>query len=312
MMKRVLLLGSNGQLGHQLSTELLALGPVRALTRVDADLSNPEGLRASLARATEFFMPTVIVNASAYTAVDKAETETAQAMAVNAQSVGVLAEFAQSIGACLVHYSTDYVFDGSGQQAWKETDEPNPLSVYGKTKYLGEQAIAKACARHLILRTSWVVGAHGGNFLKTMLRLAGERDSLHVVADQMGVPTSTQLLSDVTVQLLQAMSNTSNMNHAKENDARWGTYHVAAGGETSWHGYAQHVIAGATARGASLKAVPGSVQAISTAEYPLPAPRPLNSRLNTEKLKTTFGVDLPAWQQGVDQILDELLKEKKA
>ena len=304
--QHILLLGANGQLGYQLSTELLALGRVHALTRAEADMSNHEGLLRSLAKTTEVFKPTMVVNAAAYTAVDKAETETAQAMAVNAQSVGVLAEFAQSMSACLVHYSTDYVFDGSGTQAWCETDVPAPMSVYGQTKYLGEQAVRKNCAKHLILRTSWVVGAHGGNFLKTMLRLAAERDSLRVVADQIGVPTVTQLLADVTVGMLKAIQLVN------EEDARWGTYHVAAAGETSWHGYAQHVIAGALQRGAKLKATPGSVVPITTAEYPLPAPRPLNSRLNTDKLKTTFGLTLPTWQQGVDEVLDELLKEKKA
>jgi dTDP-4-dehydrorhamnose reductase len=246
-------------------------------------------------------VPDVIVNAAAYTAVDKAETDTAQAMAVNAQSVGVLAEFAQTVGACLVHYSTDYVFDGSGTQPWAEDDAVAPLSVYGQTKYLGEQAIVKTCQKHLVLRTSWVVGSHGGNFLKTMLRLAAERDSLRVVADQVGAPTSTQLLADITVALLRAMQG------AKADDVRWGVYHLAPSGETTWHGYAQHVVAGALARGAKLKAGVNDVHPISTAEYPLPASRPLNSRLNTEKIQRTFGLSLSSWQSGVDAILDELI-----
>jgi dTDP-4-dehydrorhamnose reductase len=298
---KILLLGANGQLGHQLSTELLALGPVKALTRAQADLSDPVKLRDALQTTTALFVPDVIVNAAAYTAVDKAETDTAQAMAVNAQSVGVLAEFAHSVGASLVHYSTDYVFDGSGTQPWAEDDAVAPMSVYGQTKYLGEQAIAKTCQKHLVLRTSWVVGSHGGNFLKTMLRLAAERDSLRVVADQVGVPTSTQLLADTTVALLRAMQG------AKAEDARWGVYHLAPAGETTWHGYAQHVVSGALARGAKLKAVVNDVHPISTAEYPLPAPRPLNSRLNTEKIQRTFGLSLPSWQSGVDAILDELI-----
>ena len=302
--QHILLLGANGQLGYKLSTELLALGRVRALTRAEADLSNPEGLLRSLVKTTELFKPTIVVNAAAYTAVDKAQTETAQAMAVNAQSVEVLAEFAQSMGACLVHYSTDYVFDGSGTQAWRETDVPAPMSIYGQTKYLGEQAIRQKCAKHLILRTSWVVGAHGGNFLKTMLRLAAERDSLRVVSDQIGVPTSTQLLADVTIRLLKAMQG------ADDGDPRWGTYHAAAAGETSWHGYAKYVLVGALQRGARLKASPDQVLPIATSEYPLPAPRPLNSRMNTDKLQTTFGLSLPPWQVGVDEVLDELLKEK--
>jgi dTDP-4-dehydrorhamnose reductase len=297
----ILLLGANGQLGHQLSTELLALGPVKALTHVQADMSDPVHLRAALENATALFVPDVIVNAAAYTAVDKAETEAAQAMAVNARSVGVLAEFAQSLGACLVHYSTDYVFDGSGTRPWVEGDAVAPMSVYGQTKYLGEQAIAKACQKHLVLRTSWVVGAHGGNFLKTMLRLAAERDSLRVVADQVGVPTSTQLLAETTVALLRAMQG------ANGDDAHWGVYHLAPAGETTWHAYAQHVVAGALARGAKLKAGVNDVHPISTAEYPLPAPRPLNSRLNTKKIQRTFGLSLTSWQQGVDAILDELI-----
>ena len=297
----ILLLGANGQLGHQLNTELLALGYVKALTRVQADMSDPVHLRDDLEKATAVFVPDVIVNAAAYTAVDKAETDAAQALAVNAQSVGVLAEFAQSVGACLMHYSTDYVFDGSGTRPWAEDDTVAPMSVYGQTKYLGEQAIKKACQKHLVLRTSWVVGAHGGNFLKTMLRLANERDSLRVVVDQVGVPTSTQLLAETTVALLRAMHG------ASADDARWGVYHLSPGGETTWHAYAQHVVAGALARGAKLKAGVNDVHPIGTAEYPLPAPRPLNSRLNTEKIQRTFGLSLPSWQQGVDAILDELI-----
>jgi dTDP-4-dehydrorhamnose reductase len=297
----ILLLGANGQLGYQLNTELLALGYVKALTRVQADMSDPVHLRDDLEKATAVFVPDVIVNAAAYTAVDKAETDTAQAMTVNAKSVGVLAEFAQSLGACLVHYSTDYVFDGSGTQPWAEDDAVAPMSVYGQTKYLGEQAIKKTCQKHLVLRTSWVVGAHGGNFLKTMLRLANERDSLRVVVDQVGVPTSTQLLAETTVALLRAMHS------ANGDDAHWGVYHLAPAGETTWHAYAQHVVAGALARGAKLKAGVNDLHPISTAEYPLPAPRPLNSRLNTEKMQRTFGLSLPSWQQGVDAILDELI-----
>lgn len=300
---KILLLGANGQLGHELATVLQVLGEVKALTRADADLSQPEVLRQSLARITPSFVPTVIVNAAAYTAVDKAESEPQFAHAVNAASVAVLGEVAQQCGAMVLHYSTDYVFDGSGKQPWQETDMPHPLSVYGQSKLAGEQALAHACAKHLVLRTSWVVGTHGGNFLKTMLRLAAERDSLRVVADQVGVPTSTALLARVTVQMVQAMQS------ADAHDPRWGVYHVAAGGETTWHAYAQHVIAAAHARGALLKATPEAVHPITTAEYPLPAPRPLNSRLNTHKVQHTFGLTLPDWQQGVDGILDALLSK---
>ena len=300
---KILLLGANGQLGHELATALHALGEVKALTRAQADLSQPDVLRATLAHITHSFVPTVIVNAAAYTAVDKAESEPDVAHAVNALSVGVLGEVAQQCGATVLHYSTDYVFDGSGKKPWQETDVPHPLSVYGQSKLAGEQALAHACARHVVLRTSWVVGTHGGNFLKTMLRLAAERDSLRVVADQAGVPTSTALLAKVTVQIIQALQS------ADAHDPRWGVYHLAAGGETTWHAYAQYVIAGAQARGAVLKATPEAVHPITTAEYPLPAPRPLNSRLNTHKVQHTFGLELPDWQHGVDGILDTLFSK---
>jgi dTDP-4-dehydrorhamnose reductase len=304
--QRLLLLGANGQLGHQLAVQLQQLGEVKALTRAEADMANPAALRKTLTELAQTFQPTVIVNAAAYTAVDKAQTETELAHAVNAESPAVLAELAKVWNATLVHYSTDYVFDGSGTKPWQESDATQPLSVYGQSKRDGELAIAAHCPKHLILRTSWVVGAHGGNFLKTMLRLAAERDALRVVADQIGAPTSTALLADVTVQLLQAMRA------AADSDARWGIYHLAAAGEVSWHGYAQHVIAGAWQRCATLKAKPEAVSPITTAEYPVPAPRPLNSRLNTHKLQTTFALTLPAWQVGVDGILDQLLTHKSS
>jgi dTDP-4-dehydrorhamnose reductase len=300
---KILLLGANGQLGHELATALQALGEVKALTRTEADLSQPEALRQSLAHITHSFVPTVMVNAAAYTAVDKAESEPQVAHTVNAASVAVLGELAQTCGAMVLHYSTDYVFDGSGTQPWQETDTPHPLSVYGQSKWAGEQALAQACAKHVVLRTSWVVGTHGGNFLKTMLRLAAERDSLRVVADQVGVPTSTALLGQVTVEIVQALQS------ADARDPRWGVYHLAAGGETTWHAYAQYVMAGAQARGAVLKAMPETVLPITTAEYPLPAPRPLNSRLNTHKAQQTFGLELPQWQRGVDGILDALFSK---
>ena len=299
---RVLLLGANGQLGHTLSSALDILGEVRALTRSDADLSDPWALEETLKLLVQSFQPHAIVNAAAYTAVDKAETEHDAARRVNAHALGLLAELAQAANAVLVHYSTDYVFDGTGTRPWVEDDPTNPLSVYGQTKWLGEKSVAQHCAKHLILRTSWVVGAHGNNFLKTMLRLAADRDALRVVADQMGVPTSTELLADVTVAMLQAMLQ------AQSNDKRFGIYHVAASGETSWHAYAQYVIAGAIKRGLHLKAKPESIEPIPTSAYPLPAPRPANSRLNTDKVRANFCVSLPSWQEGVDAILDDLVK----
>ena len=215
--------------------------------------------------------------------------------------MGVLAALAQSANALLVHYSTDYVFDGASDKPWAEDDLTNPLSVYGQSKWLGECAVRQHCRKHLILRTSWVVGVHGNNFLKTMLRLAAERDSLRVVADQIGVPTSTDLLAKVTIAILQTMLP------AAKDDARFGTYHLASSGETSWHDYAQYVIAGAIKRGAHLACKPESIAPIPTSAYPLPAPRPANSRLSTEKIRRTFGIELPAWQVGVDAILDNLI-----
>jgi len=298
---RVLLLGANGQLGFALGGALKALGEVKALTRSEADFSNAFALRDTLFPFVQKFQPHVIVNAAAYTAVDKAQTEQAIALQVNAQSVGILAELAQSINAVLVQYSTDYVFDGAGNTPWAEDDQTNPLSVYGQSKWLGECAVRQHCHKHLILRTSWVVGAHGNNFLKTMLRLAAERDSLKVVADQMGAPTSAEVLAKVTVDVLQTMLP------AAQEDARFGTYHLAATGETSWYAYAQHVIAGALKRGAHLTCKPESIEPIPTSAYPLPAPRPANSRLNTEKIRSTFAIELPAWQVGVDAILDTLI-----
>lgn len=300
---RVLLIGANGQLGHTLADALKTLGEVKALTRLEADLSDPWVLDETLKPIVQSFKPHAIVNAAAYTAVDKAETEHDLARRVNAHSVGLLAQLAQSVNAVLVHYSTDYVFDGSGTRPWVEDDETNPLSVYGQTKWLGEKSVAQHCAKHLILRTSWVVGVHGNNFLKTMLRLAAERDALRVVADQIGAPTSTQLLAQVTLTILKTMLQ------AESNDKRFGTYHVAASGETSWHAYAQYVIAGAVRRGVQLKVKPESIEPIATSAYPLPAPRPANSRLNTDKVRTNFGVSLSPWQEGVDAILDELVKQ---
>jgi len=298
---RVLLLGANGQLGFTLGNALKALGEVKALTRSEADFSNAFALRETLLPVVKKFQPQVIVNAAAYTTVDKAQTEQTIALQVNAQSVGVLAELAQSVNAVLVHYSTDYVFDGAGDRPWLESDQTNPLSVYGQSKWLGECAVRQHCRKHLILRTSWVVGVHGNNFLKTMLRLASERDGLRVVADQIGAPTSTDVLAKVTANLLQTMLP------AAKDDARFGTYHLAASGETTWHAYAQYILAGALKRSVHLTCKPESIEPIPTHAYPLPAPRPANSRLNTEKMRSTFGVELPAWQLGVDAILDALI-----
>lgn len=293
---KILITGKNGQLGFELQRALAPLGDIVAVGQADCDLADAQALRA-LVRGVA---PDVIVNPAAYTAVDKAESDQAGAFAVNTEAVRVLGEEAARLGALVVHYSTDYVFNGSKEGAYAETDTPDPQSVYGRSKYEGEVALATANPRHLILRTSWVVGAHGGNFAKTMLRLAGERDKLTVVADQFGAPTSAALLADLTAQLVRQ--------HQREGSAGfpYGTYHVTAGGETSWHAYARFVIAEALAAGKTLKATPDAVAPLSTEKYPTPAKRPANSRLDTARFRDTFGLRLPHWQDGVRHVLQQI------
>ena len=297
----LLVLGANGQVGRELTSALAALGEVIALDRAAADLSNPESLREIIRRAA----PRAVVNAAAYTAVDSAESESDLAHRVNAQAPGVLAEEARALGAPIVHVSTDYVYDGTKSGAYVETDATNPLSVYGASKLAGERAVAAANPRHLILRTSWVVSSFGANFIKTMLRLAEERDALRVVADQHGVPTSAALLASVTRQLLAAMQD------AADSDPRWGVYHVVPAGETTWNDLARYVIGWARENGVPLRATPVSVAAISTADYPVAARRPANSRLDTTKLRRTFGVELPDWRAGVDDVLRQLVQPSR-
>lgn len=301
---KILLFGRGGQVGWELQRSLSVLGELVAL---DHDLAgNPDQLcgdfnnLAGLAETVRRVKPDVIVNAAAHTAVDKAEAEPALARTLNALAPGVLAAEANKLGAWLVHYSTDYVFDGSGSQPWRETDSTNPLSVYGQTKLEGEQQVATN-ARHLIFRTSWVYAARGGNFAKTMLRLAGEREALTVINDQMGAPTSAELLADVTAHALLA---------AMKQPALAGLYHCVAAGETSWHGYASYVLAEAQALGWPLKAGPAQVAPTATASYPTPAQRPLNSRLDTTRLQTAFGLVLPHWQVQVKRMLQEITGEK--
>jgi len=303
-MLKILLLGCNGQVGWELQRSLAVLGDVVALGSAPAagdgglcgDLADLDGL----ARTVRQVGPDIIVNAAAYTAVDRAETEPERAHAINALAPGVLATEAQRLGAWLVHYSTDYVFDGSGSTPWKEDDRCAPLSVYGRTKRAGELAVA-ACTQHLILRTSWVYAARGGNFAKTMLRLAAERESLTVIDDQIGAPTSAEMLADVTAHAMRA---------AVARPELAGTYHCAADGQTSWRGYAQFVLTQAQEMGVLLKAGPDQVQATSTAQYPTPAQRPLNSRLDTGKLRSAFSLHLPLWQIGVQRMLQETLGAK--
>jgi dTDP-4-dehydrorhamnose reductase len=292
-----LVTGSNGQVGFELRRSLAPLGNVVALDRSGCDLSRPDDIR----RVVREHRPDVIVNPAAYTAVDKAESEAELAFAINGTAVEVLAEEAKALGSLLVHYSTDYVFDGSKAGAYVETDAVNPQSVYGKSKLAGEQAIAAAGGANLVFRTCWVAGAHGGNFAKTMLKLGRERDSLRVIADQFGAPTTAALIADVTAQVVAR--------HWLSGDRTAfasGIYHLAAAGETSWHAYASEVLRYAAARGIELKVDPSRIEAIPATAYPLPAPRPANSRLDTGKLRQTFGIHLPDWQQGVHFLLDQI------
>lgn len=306
---KILLFGRTGQVGWELQRSLSVLGPVVALgsdaahnpQNLCGDFTNPDGL----AQTVQVVQPDVIVNAAAHTAVDKAQSEPELARQINAFAPAALAQAAIKTGAWLVHYSTDYVFDGSGTQPWCEGDATGPLSVYGQTKLEGEQAVA-TCPHHLIFRTSWVYAARGGNFAKTMLRLARERSSLSVIADQVGAPTSAELLADVTAHAIRTvMAGPQGAQCA-------GLYHCVAGGETSWHGYASWVFAQARALGWTLKVAPDDVAAIPTSSYPTPARRPLNSRLNTAKLQTTFGLTLPPWQHGVQRMLQEITGENNA
>jgi dTDP-4-dehydrorhamnose reductase len=294
---KILLTGKNGQLGFELQRALAPLGEVVAVGTQDCNLADADALRALVRRVA----PDVIVNPAAYTAVDKAESDEATARAVNAAAPAILGEEGAKLGALVIHYSTDYVFDGTKQGAYRESDAPAPQSVYGRTKLEGEQGLAAANPRHLILRTSWVMGAHGGNFAKTMLRLAGEREKLTVVADQFGAPTPAALLADLSAHLVREHARAGGVGFP------YGTYHVAAGGETSWHGYAQFVIGEALAAGKTLKATVDAIAPLATEQYPTPARRPLNSRLDTTRFRTTFGLCLPPWQEGVAHVLRQIL-----
>jgi len=294
---KILLFGKDGQVGWELQRALAPLGELRALGRADADFARPETLRAPIAA----FGPDLIVNAAAYTAVDQAEGDAATARSVNALAPGVLAEEAAARGAWLVHYSTDYVFDGSKEGAYVEDDMTHPLSVYGRTKCEGEALVRAAGARHLILRTSWVFAARGANFATTMLRLAKERASLAVVADQHGAPTGAALVADATALALHRLRGAG-----AAAEAMAGTYHLAAAGATTWHGYAQHLLAQALAQGARLQAGPGAVLPTDSAHWPAPAARPRNSRLDTQRFETTFGMRMPDWRDHVDRLVAEL------
>jgi len=297
---KIVLLGPDGQVGWELRRALAPLGELIALGRADStgtlcgDLAQPDALAATL----RTLRPDVVVNAGAYTAVDKAESDAATAHTVNAEAPGVIAQVMAELGGWLLHYSTDYVFDGGGHQPRDEAAATGPLSVYGHTKLAGEDLIRASGCQHVILRTSWVHAARGGNFARTMLRLAAERDSLNVIDDQVGAPTGADLLADIAAHALRRALVDATVS---------GTYHAVAAGEVSWCGYARHVIGWAQQRGVALKAGPDAVAAIPTSAYPTPAQRPLNSRLDTTKLQSTFGLSLPDWRLGVDRMLSEVL-----
>lgn len=294
---KLLLTGCNGQVGFELQRSLAPVAEVIAIGRADCDLADAAALRALIQQ----IKPDGIINPAAYTAVDKAESNAMLATKINVDAPRIMGEEAAKLGAFVFHYSTDYVFEGVGEQFYKETDATNPQNVYGHSKLQGEQALLSTCPRSLIMRTSWVVGAHGGNFAKTMLRLASERDSLSVVADQFGAPTSAALLADVTAQLVARIKASAGATFP------YGLYHVAASGVTSWHEYARFVIAQAINSGKPVKVTPDMIKPISSADYPVPAKRPANSRLDTSLFQNTFDLRLPDWKQGVAHVLQQIL-----
>jgi dTDP-4-dehydrorhamnose reductase len=284
---KILVLGSQGQVGWELVRSLLPLGEVVALTRAEADLAQPDMLRA----VVRSHQPELIVNAAAYTAVDKAESEEALAFAINATAPGVLSEEAKRCGALLIHYSTDYVFDGTLDRPYVETDQPNPQNVYGRSKLAGEQAIAAAGADHLILRTSWVYGARGHNFMKTILRLAAEREVLRIVADQTGAPTWSRWIADATSHIAR-----SALQRMRDGEFSSGIYHLTSSGSTTWHGFAEAIVRDCLVFHHEPQLRVREIQPIATSDYPLPAKRPSNSRLDCAALHQDFGVASPDWQ----------------
>jgi dTDP-4-dehydrorhamnose reductase len=292
---KILLTGSNGQVGFELKNKLSALGEVIATDCEELNLEDAQIIRSFI----DQIKPDIIINPAAYTAVDKAESEPELARLINAIAPEVLADKARELDIPLVHFSTDYVFDGLKKGAYIETDPTNPQSVYGKTKCEGEEKV-RTHEKHIILRTSWVFGAHGNNFLKTILRLIQERDQLSIVSDQWGSPASAAMLSDVTYEIVNSILKDPNFND-------YGTYHVTCEGETNWHQYAQFVDSKAIELGFTSKIKPDAIQAIPTTAYPTPAKRPFNSRLNTHKIEKVFMLKLPHWQDEVKRVLQEII-----
>lgn len=295
---KILLFGKGGQVGWELQRSLAPLGELVAMGAKSQDMCGDFTNLEGIAQTVRAVAPDIIVNAAAHTAVDKAESEPELSRTVNALAPGVLADEAKRNGSWLIHYSTDYVFDGSGDKPWLETDQAGPLSIYGQTKLEGEEAIRAAGCQHLIFRTSWVYAARGGNFAKTMLRLAQERECLTVINDQIGAPTGAELLADVTVHAIRT---------ALQRPEVSGLYHLVANGQTSWHGYARFVIDFARQAGIEIKVGPEGIQPVPTSAFPLPAQRPKNSRLDTSKLQNIFELNLPPWQVGVARMLEEIL-----
>jgi dTDP-4-dehydrorhamnose reductase len=292
---KILLTGSNGQVGFELQKKLNALGEVIATDREELDLTNPDAIRQFIDQTK----PDIIINPAAYTAVDKAESEIDLAYQINTIAPEVLTSMAGELDIPLIHFSTDYVFDGLKKEAYVETDETSPQSVYGKTKWEGEERV-RAHAKHIILRTSWVFGVHGNNFLKTMLRLFKEKDSLNIVGDQWGSPASATMLADVTFKIVDTIFKNKNFND-------YGTYHVTNDGETNWFEYASLIVSELIKLNVNIKCGPDQIHPIVTSEYPTAAKRPLNSRLNCDKLKKTFVLELPHWESEVKKVLKEII-----
>ena len=298
---KILLLGANGQVGWELRRSLAPLGEIRAYDRHTGNLQKLD----DLSRLIRDFSPEAIVNAAAYTSVDKAESELDEAILINSKAVEFLAKEAKLLNAWFIHYSTDYVFDGLKSGAYIETDTPNPQSVYGQTKYDGEESIKESKVKHLIFRTAWVYSKRGANFIKTMIQLAKKQDELKVVNDQIGAPTGAELIADVTALCLYQIAQYKNSTHNLS-----GTYHLTPTGETSWHGFAQFIITEALGLGVKFRTSFENVQAISTSEYPLPAKRPSNSLLDTKKICNTFNVYMPPWQTHVERLFKELYSQR--
>lgn len=302
---KILLTGQSGQLGHELARSLPVVAEVVSLSRAELDLSDLDKVRDVVRRIA----PDLIVNPAAYTAVDKAESDPELAIRINAEAPRIMAEEAQRLGAGIIHYSTDYVFDGTKDGTWKEDDATHPLSVYGSSKLAGEQAVAIACEAHWIVRTSWVYGVHGNNFLKTVLRLAREKDSVNIVADQTGAPTWARSIAAATMRMLRDECAPAALQKRMRDSA--GIYHLSAAGSTSWHGYASFVVAQLQAQHVALRLAREAIAAIPTSDYPTPARRPLNSCLDLQKIANIFGVRPNDWQADVATCLREILSNSQ-